>query len=63
MTNPEPNPVTDAIKALYAAAELPMCPFCDADSELVELEPNVLILEIRHDDDCPELTRRTKEPR
>ena len=54
----EPNPTVEAIKALYAADDGPACPHCDADSALVEYAPNVLILEIYHDDDCPELARR-----
>lgn len=53
------NPTVDFIKAMYAAAaDEPACPYCNADDELVEPEPNVLVMEIRHDDDCPELAGR-----
>jgi len=57
----EPNPITDAIKAMYAAMPGSACEYCDADSELVEPHPNVVILEIRHDDDCPVLASHQED--
>jgi hypothetical protein len=54
----EPNPIIEMIKALHAGDAAVVCEYCDADSELVEVEPNVVVLEIRHDDHCPELARR-----
>lgn len=53
----ENNSMAEAIKAVYASLQGSACEYCDADSELIEPSPNVFVMEIRHDDDCPELAR------
>ena len=59
----EPHPVTEYLKAMYAADDShPACLHCDADSALIEVSPGLLILEIRHDDACPELARHQHRP-
>lgn len=34
------------------------CSDCDADAELTEVSPGVLVLEVRHDPTCPWLKQR-----
>lgn len=56
MNAPRPSQV-DTVKALLDSMPGPACAHCDADAQLVEVAPNVMVLEIRHDPDCPELAR------
>lgn len=38
------------------------CPDCNADTRLVQIAPGVLVLEVAHDDTCPQLAARTTPP-
>jgi hypothetical protein len=59
----EPSwPTLDTIKALLDSMPGPACAHCDADAELVEVAPNFMVLEIRHDPGCPELARHLGDP-
>lgn len=44
--------------AVVAIADGYECPDCCADTELIQVSPGMHVLEVRHDNTCPELARR-----
>jgi hypothetical protein len=53
-TTAEPRlEMTRRESAEYFSGILRRCPDCDADAEMVEHSPGMLVLAIRHDGTCP----------
>ena len=51
--------MAEVLRALYAAAaaDIPACSSCAAESTLEKIEPGILHLAIEHQDGCPVLAR------